>query len=73
MSNILFCHGYAIMNGIKKLKELCTLTIAWGRSPRSGIFGSNQTDCNISKYADDVYYMFVLYMHTFIIDQCITT
>jgi hypothetical protein len=47
MSNILFCHGYAtkyvIMNGIKKLKSLFTVTIAWGiaRSPRSGIFGSN--------------------------------
>jgi hypothetical protein len=45
MSNI--CHGYAtklvIMNGIKKLKSLFTLTIAWRitRSPRSGMFGSN--------------------------------
>jgi hypothetical protein len=47
MSKILFCHGYAtkyvIMNGIKSLLSLITLTIAWGitRSPRSGIFGSN--------------------------------
>jgi hypothetical protein len=48
MSNILFCNGYTtkyvIINGIKSLKSLFTLTIAWGiaRSPR--ILGSNLKD-----------------------------
>jgi hypothetical protein len=47
MSNILFCNGYATkyvtMNGIKSLKSIFTLTIAWRirRSARSVIFGSN--------------------------------
>jgi hypothetical protein len=47
MSNILIFHGYAtkyvIMSGIKSLKSLFTLPIAWGiaRSPKLGIFRSN--------------------------------